>query len=186
MRRIVLGAGIGAVLVFLWGFLFWAALPLGDSAIQGVTNNDSAQKSLAAMFGETGVYMVPYAKDQSDPAFQTLHKQGPIATVYFRAEGSEPMAPSTFVMGLVHEFVVLLVMGFAVAMVGGGFASRFGVGFLAGTAGSMFAHLGGPIWWLEPWRMAWVNVGYEVVAWLLGALCLAWFIKPQQLNHSEV
>ena len=81
MKRLLLGAVIGSVAMFLWGFLFWGVLPFGNQAIAGADDSAAAQQALAAVFAETGTYLVPFSEDPSDPGYQTLHKAGPIAFV---------------------------------------------------------------------------------------------------------
>lgn len=185
MKGIALGALVGALAMFVWGFVFWGVLPFGSSVIKAPTNQIGFQGMLKAAFDETGVYMVPYSDDPSDTEFQRLHTEGPIAMVYYREEGSEPMAPSTFVMGYLHEVVALLIMGLALKLVSpAGFGGRLGLVLLAGLAGSFLANLSAPIWWLQPWDLAVVNLIYESIAWLLGGLALAAFVKPAGQGHA--
>ncbi len=179
MKGMSLGAVIGGIVVFFWGFLFWGVLPMADGATETVRNQKALQSLLDAALPETGVYMLPFSDDPSDAEFQALHTAGPIATIYFRKEGSEPMAASTFVMGYLHEVVVLFLMALMLKLAGlQSYAARVGVVFLGGLAGSLFAQLSGPIWWLQPWGMAVMNVFYESMAWLLGGLILAAFVQP--------
>lgn len=179
MKGIILGSVIGALLVFCWGYLFWNVLPVGNGAVSPVADQAGLQAELAAHIPDTGVYGVPFSQDPADAEFQTLHTKGPIATVYYRAEGSEPMAPSTMVMGYLHQVVVLLVMAIMLKMVAvASYGARFVVVFLGGLAGSGLATLAGPIWWLEPWNHAVIELVYQSVAWLLAALVLATLVKP--------
>ncbi|MGJ8669122.1 MAG: hypothetical protein ACSHXK_06505 [Oceanococcus sp.] len=179
MKGVILGSIIGAALVFMWGFLFWGVLPFGNTAVVGVEDQAGLQAQLDAYLDETGVYMLPFSKDETDAEYQALHAKGPIATVYYRAEGSEPMAPSTFLMGYLHEVVVLLIMGIMLKLAAvGSYGSRFVVVLLGGFAGSCFSSLAGPIWWLEPWNRAVIDLSYQAVAWLLAALVMAAMVKP--------
>ncbi len=179
MKGLLLGALVSALLVFIWGFLFWGVLPTADSALRPVPDERAMRATLKAELPETGVYMLPYSDNPSDTEFQTLHTQGPIATIYLRKEGSEPMAPGTLMLGYLHEVAVLFIMGLMLKVTGlPGYGARVTVVFLAGLAGSLFAQLAGPIWWLHPWDMALVNLVYESIAWLLGGLALAGFVKP--------
>ena len=179
MKGIIVGALLGAVLMFMWGFLFWGVLPVGATAISGVEDQAGLQAELAKRIPQSGVYMLPYAQDQSDAEYQALHAKGPIVTIHYRAEGSEPMSPGTFAMGYFHEFIVLLIMGLMLKMAAvASFGARFVVVFMGGIAGSVFSTFSGPIWWLNPWSMAWTNTIYEVVAWLLAAVVLAALVKP--------
>lgn len=186
MKGVILGAVIGAAVMFFWGFLFWGVLPVGSAAMSGVDNQATFQSMLAQNLGESGVYVVPFSEDPSDAEFQALHAEGPIATVYYRAEGSEPMSTSTFVMGYLHELVVLLIMGVMLKMAAiASYGARLVVVFLGGLSGAALSSLSGPIWWLHPWNMAVIDLIYQGVAWLLAALVLAALVKPAS-RHGGV
>ena len=186
MKGVVLGSVIGGVVVFVWGFLFWGVLPFSKNAVVGVDDQVSLQAQLDAHLDQTGVYMVPFSSDPSDAEFQALHSKGPIATIYYRAEGSEPMAPSTFFMGYLHEVIVLFVMGLMLKLANiAGFGSRFIVVFLGGVAGSAFASMAGPIWWLEPWNKAVIDLIYQIFSWLFGALVMAAMVQPAGRDTSN-
>ena len=186
MKGVVVGAVIGAAVMFIWGFLFWGVLPIGNAAMGGVDNQAAFQSMLDEYVSETGVYMVPFSQDPSDAEFQALHAKGPIATVYYRAEGSEPMSTSTFVMGYLHELVVLLIMGLMLKLAGiASFGGRLVAVFLGGLSGAGLATLSAPIWWLHPWNMAVIDLIYQGVAWLLAGVVLATMVKPAS-RHSGV
>ncbi len=187
MKGVILGSIIGGALMFMWGFLFWGVLPFGDSAISGVADQAGLQAQLEAHLDETGVYMIPFSADETDAEYQALHAKGPIASIYYRAEGSEPMAPSTFMMGYLHEVAVLLIMGLVLKLAAvAGFGGRFVVVFLGGLAGSSFSALAGPIWWLEPWNKAVIDLSYQAVAWLLAAFVMAALVKPAGRSSGGV
>lgn len=186
MKGVILGAVIGAAVMFFWGFLFWGVLPIGASAMDGVKNQAVFQSTLEQHLGSSGVYAVPFSKDPSDAEFQALHAEGPIATIYYRAEGSEPMSTSTFVMGYLHELVVLLIMGLMLKMAGiASYGARLAAVFLGGLSGAALSSLSGPIWWLHPWNMAVIDLIYQGIAWLLAGLVLAAMVKPAS-RHSGV
>jgi hypothetical protein len=181
-----MGAAIAAVVTFLWHTIFWSVLPISDNTLGQVTNQVGLQTMLDAALPESGVYMLPYPDGVSEAEYQTLHAKGPIATIYIRKEGSEPMAPGTFALGYGHEFMVLLIMGLMLKVSGlAAYGTRLAVVFLGGVAGSVFAQFSGPIWWMQPWDMAIVNVIYESVSWFLGALVLAFFIQPAGRRDSN-
>ncbi len=179
MKGLLLGALIGALLVFIWRVVFWEVLPTGESALRPVPDERAMRTTLKAELPESGVYMLPYSDNPSDTEYQTLHTQGPIATIYLRKEGSEPMAPGTMLLGYLQGALALFVMGLMLKLTGlASYGGRVAAVFLAGLSGSLFAQMAGPIWWLHPWDMAVVNLVYESVAWLIGGFALAAFVKP--------
>lgn len=187
MLRTLLAAAIAATVVFVWGFLYWAVLPLGESAVRGAPNGAALQQSLDQLLPESGSYVVPFSDTpESDTAYHKAHSQGPLALVHFRKAGAEPMAPGVMLRGWIHGFVSMLVMALVLVLSvsAQGFAARFVVAFGAGVAGSVFSRLGEPVWWYQPWSYASTQFLYELVAWLLGAIVLAAMIRPRVARPS--
>ena len=180
MLRIFGGAALAATLVFFWGFLFWTVLPVGSGAVQGAPDGGALQAALDAELPASGSYMVPYSEQpESDTAYHEAHTAGPIALIYFRKNGAEPMAPGVLLRGWLHGFATLLLMAVLVRLLAGngGFGLRFGIAAGGGIVGSVFAHLGAPIWWYQPWDFALTQLSYEAGAWVLGGLVLAALLR---------
>ncbi len=186
MKQLSLGAALAALVMFGWGFLYWGVLPFSAGALNQVPDQAGLQAVLKEALPASGVYLLPYADDPENADYQALHTAGPIATIFIRKDGSEPMAPSTFVMGYLHGLIVMFIMGLMLKLVAvESYAGRVTTVFLAGLAGSLYAQFAGPIWWLYPWDMAIANVIYESVAWLLGGMTLAIWLAPGGRRDSN-
>lgn len=186
MKGVILGAVVGGLVMFVWGFVFFGVLPTSSSVIKAVDNQAEMQQLLKDRLPGTGVYMVPFAEDASDTEFQALHTQGPIVTIQYREEGGEPMAPGTFMLGYFHEVLVLLIMGLLLKITGiDSYGGRLAVVFLGGVAGSMFATMSAPIWWLQPWSMPLMDMLYQSVAWFLAGLVVAGMVKPTSQSTAS-
>lgn len=181
MLRMFGAAVLAATVVFMWGFVFWAMLPMGTSAVQGPQDAPALQQLLDAQLNESGMYMVPYSDTpDTDTAYHQAHTRGPLAMIQFRKTGAEPMSTGAMVQGWLHGLVTFLIMAVAVRLAtpGGGFGPRFMVAFGGGIAGSVFATYANPIWWYQPWAFATTQFVYQAVAWLLGAFVLAAILRP--------
>jgi len=175
-RNLLLGSLVAAVAMFVWGFLFWTT-PLGRMTISHGVRGDVAQRALSTAFVEEGVYVVPDMDGAEEAeSWAAQHRRGPIATVFFRPGGAEPMAPSTFLSGFLHMWATCLLLalllnrvGFALPSV----AAKVGFVALAGFTATFWGQLSGPIWFFHPWPYHLMSVVYDFVAWLLAGIVLA-------------
>lgn len=181
MKRWLLSGVIGAVLVMIWGFLFWAT-PLSMGSMKTGADEEILRPALLQSLPEDGVYFVPgFDESHEEEAFAAAHREGPLATVFFVREGSEPMRPAVFVMGFVHTLVSVLLLGLLLRLAAPalpGYGARVGFVFLAALTAAVWANLGKPIWYSHPWTFYAYSLVYDVVAWLLAGLVLARFIRP--------
>lgn len=150
--RALVGALVGAVALFILGFIFHA------SALRGVATGSlenaqaaAVQQSLAANLPSTGTYSVP-----SDTTSEqtVMYGQGPISTIHYNTSGFGIGDTSTLIIGFLHMLMVSLLMAAGLGAVSR-FVADFGertrllvLGVLGATA---FIHLREPIWFHHDW-----------------------------------
>jgi len=183
MKRVVIGALLSAVAVFLWGYLYWNVLPLRKSVYQPVSDEVRVGEELRSALPETGVYEIPTQRSgEAMEAALKRYQAGPIAEIIFLRDGATPFAPSRFIGGFLHMFVSALLMGWLLMMALSprlaSYGSRVGLVVLAGLAGALFAHLTYPIWYFHPWGLGLLRFFYDATCWLLTGLILARFVRP--------
>jgi len=59
MKKLIVGALVGGILIFLWQFLSWTALNLHGSMATYTPKQDSVMQYLNSQFSEDGFYMMP-------------------------------------------------------------------------------------------------------------------------------
>ncbi|MBC8144217.1 MAG: hypothetical protein H7X80_01460, partial [bacterium] len=186
MKGLISGSLLGAVVFFVWGFLFWAVLPLGTAAYKPVPNPDAVIAALNGSALESGTYMYPMAEDMSaDGAMekvQALHDKGPLFEIRFHKAGVSMMDPMMMISGFIHFLISTLLaamlLRYALPQLQS-FKQRVLFFTLFGLASAVFIHLSGPIWFYYPWDRALIDVLYVVLGWTLVGLVMAWRIKPQ-------
>lgn len=179
MQRLALGSLLAAVVMFLWGFLFWGA-GLGAASMQHGLDNDAIRAAIAAHVPATGTYFVPDMEHRDTEAFLRLHKEGPVTMMFVRKEGADAMSPSVFALGFLHMFVSTLLMAYLVRMALpalGSFGARLCFVTMAGFVGSFWGHVADPIWFFHPWTFHLWTMGYDIVAWTLAGAVLAKFAR---------
>ena len=109
MSRMAWVPWVGALVLAVWGGVFWGALydPLRvyDDLPGGVTE---AAALLKARDVPTGTYFFPWPRNtaQTRAAFLEGHRQGPFLELAYVREGADSEAPSKFLMGLLQYAVV--------------------------------------------------------------------------------
>lgn len=178
MIRMVLGAALSAVAMFVIGFIFFAS-GLQNIVSRGLDDPQAAavQQALAANLPETGTYMIP---DPERSAAQTvMFGQGPMATIHYNTAGFPAMDPGQLGLGLAFNFLVALVVGLALIGIDGrvtDLGSRARVALLIALAGVAFCHLSEPIYYHHDWPYF---IYVFVADWLMLAatgLILAWIL----------
>jgi hypothetical protein len=155
MIRMILGAALSAVAMFVIGFIFFGPTGLSNVAIKSVDDVPAAAISsvLSANLPATGTYMIP--NDQNSPAQTAMYGNGPVATVHYNTAGFVAGGdPTTLGTGFVFNFIIALLIGLAMVGIDGrvsDFGSRARVAVLIALAGVGFAHLSEPIYYHHDW-----------------------------------
>lgn len=180
MIRMVLGAAMSAVAMFVIGFIFFGPLGLSNLAIKSVEDPQAAAVAsvLSANLRETGTYMIP--NEQRSPAQTAMYGTGPIASIHYNTNGFVAGGdPATLGKGFAFNFLIALVMGLALTGVARrvtDFSSRANVAILLALAGVGFSHLSEPIYYHHDW--AYFIYVFVADALMLAAagLILAWIL----------
>lgn len=181
MGRIVIGAAVAAVAMFVIGFLFFAT-PLAGIASGDLDNAQAAevQRTLAANLPSTGTYFVPNA----DTAEQTvMYAQGPIATIHYNTEGFPALDMGAMLLGLVLNFLVALLIGAALIGIDRrvpDFGSRARTVAIIAVAASAFVHLGQPIYYHHGWSyFIYLFIADAAALAVAGLIIARWFLPRQ-------
>ena len=188
MPRMLIGAVVAAMAMFIIGFIFFATplSAIGYSSAD-LTQQATVQQALAANLPHTGTYSIP---SPSDAATTNLYSKGPIATIHYNSLGYGVSEPDVLIAGFIHEFVVALLMGFALLGIASSvtdFAVRARVVILFSLAGTIFIHLGEPIWYHHDWRhFIYLMVGDTAMLVGGGLVIARWFLPRPSAAHAPV
>jgi hypothetical protein len=182
-KRIVLAALAGAVIFWFFGYVWFAATPLGAMTVQPLPA--AAQPAVESLKGSglaSGTYFTPHWADPAvtDPEkVAEAMRNGPLVMVHYSAGGTDPFAP--MLNGLVHFFVSALLLGLLVSRAGDslqGFTARWGFIALFGVAAAFYVRLGPAIWYGLPLEgFIWYGV-YDVLGWIIAGAAMARILKP--------
>lgn len=179
MARVILGAIVAAVAMFIIGFLFFASGlqniasgSLGDRQAAGV------QQVLAANLTDTGTYVVP--NPDASAAQTVMYGQGPVATIHYNSGGFPATDTSALIGGLVLDFIVALLIGLGLIGIDRrvpDFASRARLVVWFAVAASAFTHLGEPIYYHHDWgHFIYLFIADAAALAAAGLIIARWFL----------
>lgn len=188
--RAILGVVLAAVVLFVWGFVFWMFTGLGSHICKGVPNETAILEVLKAQNLPDGSYVLPFPDEaamqsQDTKAFEAFAekaKQGPLVRIQFRNAGEAPMNLQTFGIGFAHMLVSASVVATLLCLAGASlpsFGARWLFVVLLGVFASLSIHLGTPIWFQHPWTPTLMLAFFDTAGWVLAAFPLAALVKPQ-------
>ncbi len=118
MKRILIAAAAGAIVLFVWSSISWMLIPW--HRMEKLPAEASIAQSFRDANVEKGMYWLPSSMDLSidksaltgaemtamKEAYNAAYKKGPIALVAYEPDGSSPLGIPKFVIGFVLDFFV--------------------------------------------------------------------------------
>jgi len=183
--RVVIAAVLSAIVMFMWGFLYWGVLNVTAKIMEPLPREADVLAPLRAAQTPGGMYVYPGpAESGSDDAAQEEWarkvKEGPIVHMSFREQGVDPMAPAMFAKGLAHSFFIALLMGALLAIASPalhGYTRRVGFLVLVSVIAASGTNIAAVIWWFHSLTYCAGQMVYEIVGGLLIALVIAAIVR---------
>lgn len=191
MVRILLASLLSALALFVWGFLFWAALPLPFLFLKAPNNESEILDVLKKAQLASGDYVIPWPNEaqrggktdkEMEQELMARHKQGPLVHIMYRADGVDVENPTVFAIGFVHFFVVSLLLAVLLKMALPGlpsYGARVLFVFIAGLFAAVTIDAAQPIWFHHPPLYPLFSGLFHVGIGLLAGLVLGALVKPQ-------
>ena len=117
MGRILIAGLLGAVVLFVWGFVSWMFVGWHEATLSKLPDETVVLTYLREQVPEPGVYVFPYMpEDMSDDAAvaanEALHKQGPVGLLSV-GPGGDAMPPTMMATGFGINLIVSLIAAWA-------------------------------------------------------------------------
>ena len=174
MVKTIAGIGLTAIVLFIFGFLYWGVSPLPYTAVNSAADQEAALADIKRHFPDTGAYMIPTAADME------LLAEGSQAVVYVDHEvpASQP-DPASMALGLVHNVLMALVV-FLLLRNQDGMSQHLRTGALVGLAAVVVIEGSDTLWWLYPLSWKIHSVVYHFLCFVLAAALLSRFMPARQ------
>lgn len=161
MKKLIIGALVGGILLFIWQFLSWTVLNLHYNAYQYTDKQDAIMSFLSTQIEKEGQYMLPSlppdaTREAHEAAMKTMAGK-PWALIQYRQSMDTNMG-SNMIRGLIVD---MLIVGFFCAII-----SRMNsLNFIAIFISALFVGM-----------IVFFNVPYTNHIWFKGFDLMAYFI----------
>lgn len=197
MIRLFVGAVLAAVVLFAWGFVFWAASGVMYRFLRPLPDEAEVTQALQKGDIESGTYLIPFpapdAMSGKDAAkaeeLRRRSLRGPVVEIIYRKEGLDPTDPQQYVAGFCHFLAASLLAGVLLVMAQPGlrrYPARVLFVTLVGVFAAVAVVLSKPVWFHHPWPAALYESAYVVIGWLLAGIVLALVIRPAKEAAKSV
>ncbi|MBS0029256.1 hypothetical protein ACTJJ0_15000 [Chitinophaga sp. 22321] len=188
MKRILIAAISGCVILFIWGAFSHLVLFIG-AGFTPLPNEDTVIRTLQNTLPKQGLYFFP-GKDfrrttaGQESTFEKKFKTGPVGMVIYRPVGGNPLSLGKLGTQFTSNFITSLIISFIVSLLAASYWKRvFAVSLLAALACASVSTI---YWnWYEfPTSFFLAQCIDQVVGCMLAGLAIA-KIVPSAINRSN-
>lgn len=181
MKKLIIGALVGGIIIFIWSFISWGLLNLHAAQQQHTPKQDSILAYLGTQFSEDGAYFMPtYPPGSSNEDMEkvmeaSVGKPWAQVTYHKKMDGMDKMYMNMG-RGLLVDFIMVwLLCGILLKIP----SPSFGTILLGSLSAGMLIFLGGPymmhIWFGSFDLMA--HLTDVVVSFGATGLWLGWWLR---------
>jgi hypothetical protein len=187
MKKLLIGALVGGILLFLWQTLSWTVLDLHAKEYQKADNQDEVMAFLSSKFTQDGQYFLPtighdVSSEEMEKFMENL-KGKPWAVLSYHQSYDVNM-----MQNIIRGILVAIVMaGFVCWVLMKNTNSTFGTTFIStvliGLVGFLFIPYSMRIWFQTPGIMT--NLIDTLVAWGLCGIWLGWWLNRRKVKIQK-
>lgn len=183
MKKLLLSALVGGIVLFLWGWLTWV-LPVHSNSIRTINNEEAVVSALKINIEEKGVYTFPGMKQSEDPAvveeWKQKYEEGPVGMIIYDPEGKSPMNAGQIIIGLIISILSAYFTAWFLSRstaAASSYLARVAYCGMLGIFISVAVHLVNWNWMDYPidYTVGWIIDA--VIGWLIAGLVIASIIK---------
>jgi hypothetical protein len=179
MKKLIVGALVGGLIIFICQTLSWAILNLHHASQEYTPKQDSIMAYLNTQFSEDGSYLMPnYPKNTSREEMEKTmdsRKGKPWAQIQYHKSLDTNMG-ANILKGLIVDIIMVAFMCWILMKIS---PSSFGTVFLACLFTGIIVFLNSPytihIWYIK--ADIWVHLHDALVDWALCGIWLGWWLN---------
>jgi len=181
--RLLIGAILAAIVMFVWGGAFWTVLATQVDVMRPA--DPDVYKAMVSHDTENGEYFYPMppplgAGEDTLKAYKDKRKSGPLMEISYRNEGA-PGDAAFFGLGFLHLLALGIIAGFLLMMAVKAlptYLSRVGFVLMLGIFASAAIDVEKVVWMMHPWKFQTMLAVYHVSSWVLAGIILGAIIRP--------
>ena len=179
MKKLVIGAIVGGILVFAWQTLSWTVLNLHAKEYQKAPSQDTIMRFLNTQFTETGQYMIPTVDENATAEerqkVMDAMQGNPWAVVSYHKAYTTNMV-NNILRGLAVSIIsVLFVCWILASNPNRSFGGIFISTMLIGIVGYLFIPYSAAIWFETPGTIT--NFIDTLMSWGFCGIWLGWWLS---------
>src|SRR5688572_29960665 len=179
MKKLLIGALVGGILVFLWQTLSWTVLDLHAKEYQKAGNQDEVMSFLSSKFTHDGQYYLPSIERSASSEEMKKHMENmkgkPWAVLSYHQAYNQDMMKNIIRGLLVAILSAAMVCWVLMKNTNSSFGTTFISTVLIGIVGFLFIPYSMRIWFETPGLMS--NLVDTLVAWGLCGIWLGWWLN---------
>ena len=182
MKRIVVAAIAGCVILFIWGAFSHLVLLIGVG-FTPLPNEDKIIKTLESSLPAKGLYFFP-GKDfrqsttEQESAFETRFKTGPVGILVYRPVGGNPFSVNKLMTQLTSNFISTLILASIVSLITAKYWKRVFVVSLLGCLACASVSTIYWNWYEFPTSFFLAQCIDQVIGYFLAGLAIAKIVSP--------
>jgi hypothetical protein len=179
MKKLIVGALVGGLLIFIWQTLSWAMMNLHHASQEYTPKQDSILAYMNTQFSEDGSYLMPnYPKDMSRDEMEKLmetHKDKPWVQIAYHKSLNTNMG-ANIVRGLIVNIIMVALLCWILLKIS---PSGFGTIFISCLLIGLIVFINSPytvhIWYPKADIMA--HLFDALISWALCGVWLGWWLN---------
>ena len=186
MKKLIIAAFVGAIIMFVWQTLSWAMLNLHHANQEYTPKQDSILAYLSSEFHGDGSYLMPNSPPGT--SMEEMQKQmapkigKPWAEIQYH-ESLDTSMGKNIGLGFFVDLIILILFSWILMAFGN---SKFGTIFLASLITGIIVFLNSPytihIWY--PKRDIMIHLLDAIVSWGLCGLWLGWYLPRKRVQQA--
>jgi hypothetical protein len=180
MKRIILAAILGGLIVFVWSAVAHMVTPLGTMGLSVIANEAPVTDAIRANVPKSGMYFFPGMDMSKEPTkeYEAKYKAGPTGLIIVSVGGAEMISPKMLGGELLTNIAGAYIAAILAAMMVGTMMKRaFAIALLAifASVSLTFSYW---IWYGFPAAFVLGEMVTELIGWFLAGLAIAKLVPP--------
>lgn len=183
--RLMVGAVLAGVVMFMWGALSHMVLGIGDAGLSPMPNEAAVSSVMKDNITAPGMYFMPgidmahRSETAVHDAWAAKYKEGPTALLIYNPTGEDPMSAKQFIVELGSDIAAALVVGMILSLGAVGFSRSVTIATLTGLAGWLSINVSYWNWYRFPSNFVTAELIDQIVGWMLAGFVLGFMVKKK-------
>ena len=187
MKKLLLPAILGGLVVFIWSAIAHMVLPIGGMGLKTIPNNEDAVLSaMKSNIQQPGLYFMPGFDMSRKPteaemsAVQAKYESGPTAFLVYHPTGVKMMSWGQLIREGIFNILAALIAAFIISTTTATLITRGIMIMLMGLFAWLSISASYWNWYRFPGTFI-IGEGLDqVIGWLLGGLVIAWLLQRSE------